>query len=260
MLVQHDVLALSETRTNDLSRLAPYMRKHVVVCKTDGQAGKPGTGLAVLARPHVADHMSVFHVTDFSVWLHVNKHLWGLDDDVMLGVVYIPPQSTHFHPSRVSEHYMTLFDEVLAASQVTPNIFLMGDFNAKLGTLGEVADDQLHLLHAFPCLQNRRMSEFSDVNCAGTFLADLAMAAGLLFCTGRTPGDRINVPLAADLTISFSLRRCLVPSNIALSIQWSPLLTMLLFLLTSKLHEKCFPTLTGTLPDMFANRGDVGSV
>ena len=85
---------------------------------------------------------------------------------------------------------MTLFDEVLAASQVTPNIFLMGDFNAKLGTLGEVADDQLHLLHAFPCLQNRRMSEFSDVNCAGTFLADLAMAAGLLICTGRTPGDK----------------------------------------------------------------------
>ena len=50
LLEQHDFFALIETRTDDLSRIAPYLNGHVVVQKTDASPG-----IAVLARPHVAD-------------------------------------------------------------------------------------------------------------------------------------------------------------------------------------------------------------
>ena len=157
--------------------------------KTDASPGRPGSGIAVLARPHVADFMSVIHVTDFSVWVRCGKQLWGLDDDVMLGAVYVPPQSTHFSSSCVSEHLMTLFEEVLCASQASNHVLLLGDFNAKIGTLDEVADAHSPVLGSFPCLQRQRRSEFSVVNTAGTLLVDLASAAGLIICTGRASGD-----------------------------------------------------------------------
>ena len=133
--------------------------------------------------------MSVFHRTDFSLWLHCSRHLWGLDEDVMLGAVYVPPQSTHFSPSRVVEHFTDLFDEVFYASQVSSNILLMGDFNAKIGTLDEVAESHSHIVHAFPDLQRTRTSKFIDVNTAGTLLVDFASATGMIICTGRTQGD-----------------------------------------------------------------------
>jgi len=157
----------------------------------NGYAGRKGYGLAVIASNSCAEFMSVYRVaSDLQcVWIKCHQTLFGLDHDVLLGAVYIKPQSNDFPPLQVREHFTDLFDELACVTQVFPHVLLCGDFNSRIGDMREVSDAHCEALVTCPTLQDSRRCECSEINLAGNLLVDIAAAFGLLFTTGRIHGD-----------------------------------------------------------------------
>ena len=60
-------------------------------------------------------------------------------------------------PLLLKELFTDFSDELARASQVTPNVVVCGDFNAKIGNLCEVTDAHVGALVACPALQLHRL-------------------------------------------------------------------------------------------------------
>jgi len=106
----------------------------------------------------------------------------------MLGACYVNPQSAHFPTSDVTDHFTNLFYDVLDSSQVSPNLLLCGDFNARMGTLSEVSDAHYELVHYAEFLHEMRC-RCLQTNKAGRLLVDMAAAINCAITTGRVEGD-----------------------------------------------------------------------
>jgi len=115
---------------------------------------------------------------------HPQKEMFGLSNDVILGAVYMRTQSNQFTADEVRDHYSNLFDELARASQVTPNVLLCGDFNAKIGNLCEVTDAHASALVDCPALQHPRR-EYFEKNATGKMLVNIVVAFELIFTTGQ---------------------------------------------------------------------------
>mmetsp|Transcript_418 Transcript_418/g.1002 ORF Transcript_418/g.1002 Transcript_418/m.1002 type:complete len:905 (+) Transcript_418:594-3308(+) len=178
-----------------MDRLMRHLQgTHKLVHRLDvpaGCAGRRGHGVAIIASNACAEFLSVFRIApDIQcVWMKCQKELFGLNREVLIGAVYTNPQGRLFTVSQVREQFTHLFDELACAAQVTPDLLLCGDFNAKIGSLREVSDAHYETLVDCPALQTARRCECRDVNVAGRLLVDIAAAYGLVFTTGRVPGD-----------------------------------------------------------------------
>jgi len=191
---RHHVAVLLETRTNALDRL--MLTEHLqdthrlvhAVHVPDNCLGRKGYGVAVITANACADLISVYHVSEDlqCVWLLCNKHMFGLEDDVMLCAVYLNPSSIQ---NCVDEMYSTFADELSYAAQVTENLVLCGDFNAHVGDLSEVSDFHGSTLVAVPALHEPRRVQRKSNNKAGRLLVDLAAVFKCIIATGRSSGD-----------------------------------------------------------------------
>jgi exonuclease III len=192
---RHHVTVLLETRTIDLSRLLQHLHStHTLIYKQNiavEHVGKKGHGIAVIAANVCSDFMAVWRVAEDlqCVWINCKKDMFGLNNDVILGAVYMRPQSKDFTVDEVRDHYSNFSDELARASQVTPNVMVCGDFNAKIGSLCEVTDAHVGALGDCLALQLPRRCECSEINAAGKMLVNIAAAFGLIFTTGRVLGD-----------------------------------------------------------------------
>ncbi len=153
--------------------------------------GKKGHGITVIASNVCYDFMAVWRVAEAlrCVWITCKKEMFGLSNDVILGAVYMRPQSSQFPVDEVREHYSSFSDELARAAQVTPNVLLCGDFNAKIGNLCEVTDAHVSALVDYPALQHPRRCVCIEKNTAGKMLVNIAAAFELISSTGRVLGD-----------------------------------------------------------------------
>eukprot|EP00967_Tisochrysis_lutea_P097867 scaffold143933_cov22-Tisochrysis_lutea.AAC.1 len=111
--------------------------------------------------------------------------MFGLVEDVVLGVSYINSQSTDFSSKKLESHYTHLFEDVLGALQVSLNLLLCGDFDAHVRVLIEVSDAYYDSVVDFPEFFNARRCKRPNMNKAGRVLVDLAAASNMAITTGR---------------------------------------------------------------------------
>ena len=195
LIRDHAIVVLTETRTNAMDRLMSGLHDtHRLIYATHiapGDVGKPGFGVAVLATVQCADFMHV-HLDSQRlqcIWVRCERRLFGLQEDVMLGAVYINPVSQRFPEQGVTDSFSSLLDEIARVTQVSPHVLLCGDLNAKIGRMREVSHIHSGLLMAHPALSYARRCKFSGVNAAGRLLVELASTCELVLGTGRVRGD-----------------------------------------------------------------------
>jgi len=193
MVQRHDVAVLVETRTKKLDRMMQYLPGYAVhnINFSDVHVGRKGHGIAVLTAPSCADHVHFLRLSEHlqSIWLLCDKCMFGFDEDVVLGASYINPQSNDFTAKDVENHFTHLFEDVLDALQVSPNLVLCGDFNAHVGVLSEVSDAHYNFVADCPEFLDARRCKCPNVNKAGRLLVDLAAASSMAITTGRVEGD-----------------------------------------------------------------------
>jgi exonuclease III len=192
---QNHITVLLETRVSDLTPLAVHLDTHSKCFhNTVDFEGRRGQGVAIFVHNSLTDLVRIWKVSDDiqAVWIKICGSVFGVGGQVILGGVYINPQSLTRNESHIRQMFSNLQMEVSEAQANCSHLFLMGDFNARLDRQPDPFDEPFSfLLESFPCLKETRAGQHhnSRMNTAGECLLDIAVSTPLILTTGRGRGD-----------------------------------------------------------------------
>ena len=96
-------------------------------------------GLAAAIKLSIVKHARVVTKPSKAVqWLILDKKLLGLDQDILLGNIYIPPEGTRY----TKPEYFIEIENELAQLCESRYVCLCGDMNGYTGTLADFLDDE----------------------------------------------------------------------------------------------------------------------
>ena len=154
------------------------------------------------------DIYSLFEVietqTDYLFWLKLPRKYTDIDDDILIGDVYVPPMQSRFYND---DSYELFENDISDMCNKTPHLFLFGDFNAQTAEmpdysvcdeyLADIFDydaytmqyfDQKYVMETFGITIDRK-SQDKKTNSQGYKLAELCKNNNLAVLNGRTGKD-----------------------------------------------------------------------
>jgi hypothetical protein len=125
-----DILCFVESKIDDLDEIV--LPGFLIKMKNRKSFSNRKSGGIVLGFKEEYDSFIHPIPTDSSYvfWFRISRELFGLDEDVVCGIVYIPPEYTVY--SSV-DAFSELENEYLALQRNYKYIFLNGDFNSRTG-------------------------------------------------------------------------------------------------------------------------------
>ena len=191
-LMTYDIICLTETKTNHLD--SPKLPGYVFEMKNRKNVRKKKSGGIILGfKEELKEYIDIIQTnSDYVLWFKVNKCLMGTNDDVIFGIVYIPPQNSVYC---IDNPFHEIELELLSFSQFE-NKCLLGDFNARVSTekdyfefddrnnLNLNIENYVHKLHdhSLPldrCSKDKTKTHF------GNLLLDFCKSNNLFICNGR---------------------------------------------------------------------------
>ena len=135
------------------------------------------------------------HLNEDYVWLKMDKTFFGLDRDLYLCMLYIPPVSSTYYQKR--EHDTLSFIESDIQKYCTRgSISLLGDFNARTGRGKDFVyddvrqtDDDLDFYEVDKINITRNSMDKSNVCSRGRKLLEICVASRIRILNGRCIGD-----------------------------------------------------------------------
>ena len=127
-----DVLGLSETKTDDIDQI--HIPGFITFMKNRHKLSKVRSGGIILsAREDIVKHVKIID-TDckYVLWFKIDKMFLNYDEDLICGIVYIPPEGSKFSSS---ESFIEFEQELISVVKDYKYVCLMGDFNARVGHL-----------------------------------------------------------------------------------------------------------------------------
>ncbi|CAG2192228.1 unnamed protein product [Mytilus edulis] len=218
LLKCNDLLCLTETKLDDLDEINfedftfHYKNRKKITSFRSG-------GIALGYRSQYAKFIHCIE-TDcpFVLWFRVDRILFRTEDDIIMGIVYIPPENTRY----TSENAMSEIEiEFLELQKNSNCIFLLGDFNSRTANEQDffnISDFEEHLtefidvnefndIHVLDDLKIPRIRNSSDtvVNSYGRKLIQFCKNNNMYILNGRVGKDRvhdIHAPLCLSLTVN----------------------------------------------------------
>ena len=181
-LAKFPIVALTETQRPEFA--PPLLDQYDYFAVPSPVSGRRGYGLAVYVRDSLAAGVSVWrHDVELSVlWLKFPGGTYGVAGCVLLGVVYLPPHSSHrVRLQSQQERLAELASQVGMAGHMG-HVLLCGDFNALVSSNGA-----------------------EGLTAAGTALLDFCSACNLVLLTGKIVGDMPAAPSFAACVHAGSL-------------------------------------------------------
>lgn len=136
---KYDIFGLTETWTNKNSYLVLPGYRAITVHGTKGnrKKGRPAGGLIVYIKETLFNQGLVKRIksTRNLIWLRLSKDIFNFKSDIFLCTIYIPPRLKSVCPDN-DEIFDKLRDSIHEFSE-QGKIILMGDFNARTGTLSD---------------------------------------------------------------------------------------------------------------------------
>lgn len=195
----YDIVGLVETWAHDENQCTEIINNglqdfNYIFVPAIGECtvGRKSGGIILLFRKLLQNAIKIISVNSSVVWIKLSKTYFGWDRDLYLATVYIPPPTSKYY----SDHYTTLENDIAMYSNLG-DVKLMGDFNARLGTLQDyvIDDSDKHLAlppDYCPDSQKHRRNVDTKVNSHGKNLISMCMATQLRILNGRTPGDTLG--------------------------------------------------------------------
>ena len=192
---QNHITVLLETRVSDLTPLTVNLDTHTKCFhNTVISEGRRGQGVAIFVHNSLTDLVRIWKVSDNiqAVWVKICGSVFGVGGQVILGGMYMNPQSSTRKESDIGQMFSDLQLEVSEAQAHCTQLILMGDFNARLDQHPDpFVEPFSYLLEAFPQLKETRAGQHGNsyMNTAGECLLDIAVSTPLILTTGRGRGD-----------------------------------------------------------------------
>ncbi|CAG2230791.1 unnamed protein product [Mytilus edulis] len=158
-------------------------------------------GLAVAYKNHLKDNIEYIKTeSKFVLWCKISKVI-NISDDILLGIIYIPPEYTSYSSiDAINEIEMELFE----LSHRFSKCLLVGDFNARTGSEDDfifVPDSESHVVDIENIQINavcnldqydfsrKRNSRDKNKNRFGNQLIEFCKGNNFFIMNGRTLGD-----------------------------------------------------------------------
>ncbi|XP_063408710.1 uncharacterized protein LOC134692190 [Mytilus trossulus] len=117
-----------ETKTDDLDVIDLPGYKFVMKNRSHLNRVKSG-GIVLGFKESLSDHISAAETdSKYILWFKIDKHVVKLQQDILCGIVYIPPENSVYC---VGDPFSEIESEFLNFSTSHDNICLFGDFNAR---------------------------------------------------------------------------------------------------------------------------------
>ncbi|MEW8548531.1 MAG: reverse transcriptase family protein [Candidatus Thiodiazotropha sp.] len=138
----YDFLCFVETKLRDTDIISlpgfefiSQPRKQTVIRRSGG--------ICILVNENISKNISLLETdSDYIMWVRVDKKLTNLDEDIILGVIYVPPtQSKYFS----EEEILNLESEIISFCSNNRYVIITGDINARTAKLNDyvIADNFL---------------------------------------------------------------------------------------------------------------------
>ena len=144
-----DILCLSETHLDDtdivdIVDIADY--SFISTNRSQAYKRKSG-GIGV----YVKDTLSPFidflpNESEYILWISINKALTNLDEDLIVGAFYVPPESSRFFSQDL---FTDLENEISSKCNEFKYIYFAGDTNCRVGTMPDFVLPDSHLNELF---------------------------------------------------------------------------------------------------------------
>ena len=133
----YDIIGIQESKLDDVDIISITNYKIFTNNRKQISRHRSG-GIALLVHENVLPYVRVLnHTSKLILWFSISKKLLLLDDDLICGVVYVPPHGSKYaHPDPYLE-IQSEFDQVCLNSR---HVLLFGDFNARSAKLADYTD------------------------------------------------------------------------------------------------------------------------
>lgn len=208
LIKSYDILIFTETKTDELDDLK-LPNEYSFYAKHRKKFKRKSGGIVVVYRNLLSKFLNLINSeSEFVQWVEICKNISNLNERILLGCIYIPPEYTRYS---TDESFIEIEDELIKFSGKTKNIALIGDFNARTSTLLDyiiLDENLLEILdvddfyenneNIFSYLQfvdknislERYSKDIGRVNKYGTMLLELCKRSGIFICNGRIFADK----------------------------------------------------------------------
>ena len=149
--------------------------------------------MAIFLHNSLAGLVQIWRVSELyqAVWIRINGSIFGVQGRVLLGAVYINPQSSARSDNDISLMFSHLQNDISEAQNENQHLLLLGDFNAHLDNLPDrFPEGHIYMLLRIPELGTTRVGQYKGrANTAGRCLKNIALETPLVLTTGRGKGD-----------------------------------------------------------------------
>ena len=103
-------------------------------CKhRENNSTRKSGGIGIFVRKTIAKHVrNIKSDAEYVQWVVLSKSMLSIEEDVVLGIVYIPPDRSKFYDE---SRLRTLENEIANSCLNYENVFLAGDCNARIVAL-----------------------------------------------------------------------------------------------------------------------------
>ena len=165
-------------------------------------------GIGLFCKQNLAAKLSIIDTqTDYILWARLDKTLFNISEDLILGILYIPPSQSRFLND---DEFYDLETEITSMCSQSSFVCLTGDMNARTATLCDfimadsfIADlfefdqdtlrfynqaEQLHTLN----INKNRVSKDKHTNTNGYKLIEICINNNLFILNGRFGKDKMT--------------------------------------------------------------------
>lgn len=200
-----DVFVCLETKLDELDHIE--LDNYVFFSKPRKQkASRRSGGIGIFVKKSINEYVKIIESDcEYVLWCTVDKCLFNTDDDVLLGAVYIPPDSSRFY---TRDLYLQFLNEAEHRLPLSKYNIIMGDFNVVLAHFQDVTEVDNVIFDSIDVnvsdvfnnntitsllqynMSIERRSCDTIVNAAGNNLLDLCMNNDLVILNGRAFTDK----------------------------------------------------------------------
>ena len=198
-----DCIVLCETwlsqalDSNSIDGLVPFSK----IRPKNAKARRSSGGISILLKPEVRKGVKfIENENDICIWLKFDKTYFRMPQDLLLCACYIPPEGSEFYKKngKMIDPFIVLEEEILRYKS-KGNILVMGDMNARTGTLVDFTkhiDNDRFITQNTELLTSikdtkvsKRLNKDGTTNAFGKKLIYMCKNAQLRILNGRTIGD-----------------------------------------------------------------------
>ena len=144
--------------------------------------------------------------SDYLMWVQIDKHLINTDENLTLGIVYVPPTQSRFYND---DELSKLENEIVSVCSLNKYVIISGDINARtkklpdyleldqyISDLFDYDDEIANFIDKTELLKNlniplaRCSLDSSKTNTTGTWLTDVCKNNNLFIVNGRVGKDK----------------------------------------------------------------------